>query len=178
MLENATHRLRAIEPEDVDNLLRWENDSESWWLGASITPYSKATLLKFATGDHDLYRDRQMRFMLDYKNTQGDWSTVGAIDVYDFDVRNQRAGIGVIVDAKARRNGHASVGLNLIANYTKVHLGLHLIYAEVPAKHEASINLFQKSGYQECELRKQWVKGVDGWEDVILMQFFNRGNFE
>ena len=178
MLENATHRLRAIEPEDVDNLLRWENDSESWWLGASITPYSKATLLKFATGDHDLYRDRQMRFMLDYKNIQGDWATVGAIDVYDFDVRNLRAGIGVIVDAKSRRKGHAQAGLALIANYTNVHLGLNHIYAEVPAQHEASRNLFHKSGYQACELRKQWVKGVEGWEDVILMQFFNRKSFE
>ena len=174
MLENATHRLRAVEPEDVDMLLRWENDSNHWWLGASITPFSRATLLKFATGDHDLYRDRQLRFMLDHKNAQGDWCSVGAIDVYDFDVRNLRAGIGVIVDEPERRKGHASVGLNLIENYTDELLGLHLIYAEVPAKHEASRNLFLQAGYQECELRKQWIKGAEGWEDVVLMQLFNQ----
>ena len=173
MLENATHRLRALEPEDVDMLLQWENDSNHWWLGASITPFSRATLLKFATGDHDLYRDRQLRLMLDHKNAQGVWYTVGAIDVYDFDVRNLRAGIGVIVDHKERRKGHASEGLDLMANYTDEHLGLHLIYAEVPTKHEASRKLFLRAGYKECEVRKQWIKGVDGWEDVVLMQLFN-----
>jgi len=174
MLENATHRLRALEPEDVDMLLRWENDSNHWWLGTSTTPFSRATLLKFATGDHDLYRDRQLRLMLDHKNAQGDWYTVGAIDVYDFDVRNLRAGIGVIVDAQERRKGHAQVGLDLIANYTNKHLGLHLIYAEVPVQHNPSRKLFLHAGYQECEVRKQWIKGVDGWEDVVLMQLFNK----
>ena len=170
MLENATHRLRALEPEDVDLLLKWENNSENWWLGSSITPFSRATLLKFATGDHDLYRDTQLRLMLEYKNPQGIWHTVGSIDLYDFNVRNLRAGIGVIVEAEERRKGHAREGLALISNYTDLHLGLHQIYAEVPSKHKASRQLFLQAGFKESAVRKQWTKGVNGWEDVVLMQ--------
>ena len=68
MLKNQTHRLRAIEPGDIASLLIWENDASTWWLGASIAPYSEAVIMKFASGDHDLYRDKQLRFMLDTKS--------------------------------------------------------------------------------------------------------------
>lgn len=170
MLENATHRLRALEPEDIDQLLKWENDSKNWWLGTSITPYSRATLLKFATGDHDLYRDRQLRYMLDYNNNEGDWVTVGAIDMYEFDVRNLRAGVGVIVDTAHRRKGHARQGIELIKNYMNVHLGLNQLYAEIPSSNSTSIQLFRQLGFKECGVKKDWVRGMEGWEDVILMQ--------
>ena len=35
--------------------------------------------------------------MLDTK-VEGIWVTVGAVDLYDFDPRNKRAGVGIVVD--------------------------------------------------------------------------------
>lgn len=169
MLESSTHRLRAIEPTDVPQLLAWENDASAWWLGASIAPYSEALMLKYATGDHDLYRDRQLRHMLDLKSSQG-WLTVGAIDLYDLDPRNQRAGVGVVVNRELRRQGHAKEGLSLLREYAFSHLGLHQLYAEVPADHSASVELFKNCGYEVSEKRSEWVRKNDEWLDVFLMQ--------
>lgn len=174
MLENAKHRLRAVEPEDANLLHRWENDDKTWWLGGSVTPYSKATLMKFATGDHDLYRDKQLRLMLDYKNNDGAWITVGAVDLYDFDPRNSRAGVGVVVDLNHRKKGHGGLGLELLREYAFQHLALNQLFAEVPESHKSSISLFNNAGYISCETRKNWVRGVNSWEDVILMQLLNR----
>lgn len=174
MLETSTHRLRALEPTDVILLHNWENVSSNWWLGSTLTPYSQATLLKFAEGDHDIYKDKQLRIMLDYKDPEHIWKTVGAVDLYDFDVRNLRAGVGIVIDENEWRKGHALAGLMLVCDYAFKHLGIHQLYAEIPADHLSSKNLFCKAGYIECELRKDWVKGIDKWCDVILLQLLNR----
>ena len=39
LLENSNIRLRAPEPEDLEILYKWENDTSLWEYGASITPY-------------------------------------------------------------------------------------------------------------------------------------------
>ena len=174
MLESPTHRLRALEPEDVVLLHKWENISSTWWLGSTLTPYSQATLLKFAEGDHDIYKDKQLRLMLDYKDSEKVWKTVGAVDLYEFDIRNLRAGVGITIDDAERNKGHALAGLKLLQEYAFKHLGLHQLYAEVPADHMPSKNLFQKAEYLECELRKEWVKGTNKWCDVVLFQLLNR----
>ena len=172
MLNCQTHRLRAIEPGDVEQLLDWENDASTWWLGASLSPYSKAVMVKYAEGDHDIYRDKQLRLMLDACDEEGIWRTVGALDLYDYDPRNHRAGVGIVVDMKKRRIGHALKGLNLLAEYSFEHLGLHQLYAEVPGGHNPSINLFKKAGYTGNEVRKDWVRKGSLWKDVILLQKF------
>ena len=169
MLKNATHRLRAIEPSDVDTLLLWENDASTWWLGASLSPYSKALMTRYAEGDHDIFRDKQLRFILEV-DVDEYWVTVGAVDLYDFDPRNKRAGVGIVVDEKYRRKGHALEGLMLLANYAFGHLGVHQLYAEVPSKHNSSFDLFTKAGYLASESRKDWIMKEGTWIDVILMQ--------
>ena len=176
MLKNQTHRLRAIEPGDVASLLIWENDASTWWLGASIAPYSEAVMIKFAFGDHDLYRDKQLRFMLDTKvnSDKGEtWEVVGAVDLYEFDPRNLRAGVGIVIDESKRKKGHALEGLNLLSEYAFNHLGVHQLYAEVPSAHKPSLKLFEKAGYLTGELRKDWVRKGSLWLDVNLMQKFS-----
>jgi len=174
MLETATHRLRALEPSDAALLHKWENISSTWWLGSTLTPYSQASLLKFAEENHDLYIDKQLRIMIDNKNIENVWKTVGAVDLYDFDIRNLRAGVGIVIDESEWEKGHAIAGLRLLRDYSFKHLGLHQLYAEVPASHLPSKNLFSKAGYMECELRKEWVRGIEQWCDVVLMQLLNR----
>ena len=52
-----------MELADVQALHSWENASEDWWMGASVLPVSVEAMTQFATGNHDLYRDRQWRWM-------------------------------------------------------------------------------------------------------------------
>ena len=36
--------LRAVEPEDLDALYRWENDSSLWIYGSTVSPFSRYLL--------------------------------------------------------------------------------------------------------------------------------------
>lgn len=163
-----------MELADVQALHAWENASDDWWMGASILPVSVEAMTQFATGNHDLYRDRQWRWMLDTREAPGaPWQTVGAVDLYDFEPRQLRAGVAVHIDADARRSGHAQAGLSILQDHASSHLGLKQLYAEVPANHEASLGLFQKAGYRATGRREQWIRTPQGgWSDVVTLQLF------
>lgn len=64
-LENNILKLRAPEPEDLDQLYKWENDTSLWEYGASITPYSRFELKQYLIDSkHDLFSDKQLRLMI------------------------------------------------------------------------------------------------------------------
>ena len=161
-----------METKDVDLLCAWENDSSDWWMGATLQPVSREAMTQFVQGTHDLYLIRQCRWMLDHNAADG-WQATGAVDLYDFDPRQGRAGVAVHIAHEFRQQGHAVAGLTLLAKYAQQHLGLNQLYAEIPESHHASRGLFAKAGYNETGARKRWVRTRDGkWDDLITCQLW------
>jgi diamine N-acetyltransferase len=167
-LESKNMLLRALEPEDLDDLYRWENDSELWKYGSTIAPYSKFALRDYLIGSmNDLTLCRQLRLVaVDKKNNK----SMGTIDLYDYDPINMRAGIGILLDAAYRRKGFGKEILELIREYAFRVLHLKQLFAYIPEGNVFSFKLFVACGYTRCGLLKSWRKTADGFEDVFLMQ--------
>ena len=47
-LRGETVRLRALEPEDLELLYRWENNPAWWDVGNTLAPYSRYLLLYYS----------------------------------------------------------------------------------------------------------------------------------
>ena len=47
LLESAIIRLRAPEPEDLELLYKWENDTSLWLAGNTRAPYSRFQLKQY-----------------------------------------------------------------------------------------------------------------------------------
>jgi len=156
-----------MEPEDAHLLHQWENRSEEWWVGAQLAPISLEAMQRFASGQHDVWADRQLRLMLEVGG-----QTVGAFDLYDVDPRSRRAGVGIAVGQAFRKQGHAQVGLALLMTYAFEHLGLRMLYAEVPAEHPASLHIFTEAAFESRGILTEWVKRGAAFADVHLMQAF------
>ena len=170
VLSSSTHRLRAMEQHDIELLWQWENASDDWWMGATNAPISREAMSRFVNGQHDLFADGQLRFMLDHC-FQDQWSTVGAVDLYDFVPRQRRAGVATHIDVAHRRQGHASSGIQLLCQYAKSHLGLRQLYAEIPAGHTPSLKAFLSAQFVETGRRKEWSMTPHGdWVDVLTLQ--------
>ena len=171
VLKSSRHRLRAMEPRDVSQLHAWENASEDWWMGASVQPISMEAMQQFATGQHDLYRDRQLRWMLDALLSEGEWNTVGAVDLYDFDPRQRRAGVAIHVDQDHRRLGHALGGLLLLRG---THSNTSIWCNSMPKSLQPILphrGCSTVSGFVATGTRNMWVRKPDGtWDDVVTMQ--------
>ncbi len=171
LFENDLIKLRALEPEDLDALFRWENDSDLWTYGTTLAPYSKFALRDYISeARHDIFQSRQLRLMVVLKEND---STIGTIDLYDFDPMNLRAGVGILLDATYRGRGIGKQVLKLIQDYAFTFLLLRQLYAHVPQNNIISMKLFSDCGYEQTGSLKQWLKCSDHFDDVNVLQLIN-----
>jgi len=167
-LENENLLLRALEPEDLDILYEWENNSELWKYGSTLTPYSKFALRDYLTDSlQGIFYSRQLRLMAIEKKSL---AAAGTIDIFDYDPMHQRAAIGILVDTQFRRKGYGEEILNLTAGYAFDILRLNQLYAYIPITNTSSFNLLCKCGYEQAGLLKSWIRTNEGFDDVWLMQ--------
>lgn len=163
--------LRALEPEDLDFLYTLENDPSVWEVSGTLVPYSRKVLSLYLEGAHrDIYEVKQLRLAI----CTLDGTCVGLIDLFDFDPRHLRAGIGIVIaEGEARNKGYGSEALALLCRYGFKVLGLHQLYAGVGAANEASLRLFRKQGFRETGTRVDWIRTANGFENEILFQKIN-----
>jgi len=162
--------LRALEPEDVDLLYQWENDTSLWELSNTVMPFSKFLLQKYIDESiRDIYDTKQLRLII--QTTEG--ISVGAIDLFDFEPYHRRAGIGILIHkTEERGKGYASDALQALCNYASNVLGIHQLYANITTDNTASLGLFQSAGFKISGTKKEWLKTLTGWKDEYLVQKF------
>lgn len=169
-IEGAICRLRALEPQDIDVMYGWENDTDLWRVSGTMAPFSRHSLMRFIEEQqYDIYASRQQRLVIE-ADVDGEAKAVGAIDLFDFDPQNLRAGVGIVVSAEYRQAGYAKDALRTLATYVKNVLHMHQLWCSIGADNDASIRLFQGAGFVECGCRREWILTADGAIDEILMQ--------
>lgn len=165
-IEGKICRLRALEPEDLELMYGWENDMQVWRVSGTIAPFSRHVLSRLIEEQQfDIYATRQMRLVIEHQE-----QVVGAVDLFEFDPHNRRAGVGIIVDSQHRAQGLGYDALKALGQYARQTLHLHQLWCSVTVDNEASLKLFRKAGYVECGLRREWILTSDGALDEILMQ--------
>jgi diamine N-acetyltransferase len=174
LLEGNTILLRAPEPEDLENLYRWENDTDIWQVSNTIVPFSRFTLRSYIENAHrDIYETQQIRFMIDATN-QNPFQTVGTIDVFDFDPYHNRAGVGILIGKLDERGkGYAKEAINVLVGYAFSILKLHQLYCNISISNLSSIKLFQNCGFEITGEKKEWIKSLDGWQNECFLQRIN-----
>ncbi|NDV47859.1 N-acetyltransferase [Paludibacter sp. 221] len=171
-LENDKIRLRAVEPEDLELLYKWENNPAYWHAGEVRVPYSKYTLKQYIlNASQDIYESKQLRFMIEPKQ-QHDKLAIGTIDLFDLDVFNSRIGVGLLIDEPYRGNGFAGASLELVEEYVFGFLKLNQLYAHVAEDNNKSRNLFESRNFQSSGMLKNWIRSGEGYVNVILYQLF------
>ena len=168
-MKDGTVRLRALEPEDLDMLYSIENDHKLWNVGPTNVPYSRYVLHNYiANSSGNIYADCEVRQMI----VNGEGETVGIVDITDFDAKNCRAEVGIVVACGHRRQGYALSAIRQIIDYALHVLHLHQLYAVVSSSNEAALGLFRKAGFIECSELKDWLYDGKIYQSAVLMQIF------
>ena len=145
--------LRALEPSDIEVLLKIENDDRYWKYANRTEPYSRNLLQKYIEQQkQDIFEVRQKRFAISLETP----NTLGFVDIFDFEPMHRRAGIGIFILDEYRRNGIGKKSVTLIGKYAKKYLNLNCIYANIAKENIPSINLFESCGYEKIGLKKEW----------------------
>lgn len=160
--------LRAIEPEDLDTLYRWENDRSLWHVSETLIPFSRFILKEYIQeATRDIFDAKQLRLII-AKNE--DQSAVGAIDLFDYHPLHSRAGVGLLIQENHRRKGYAAEAIELVKHYAFNTLMLHQLYCHIGESNQKSINLFKRAGFEITGTKKEWLKHNKGWENVLFLQ--------
>ena len=168
MLRDSLIFLRALEAEDLDFLYALENDSSLWHVSDAVTPVSRYTLQKYLDNSAaDFHEVRQLRLVI---CAAANGRAVGTIDLFDFEPRHQRAGVGIAVLQNERKSGFARAALKLLTIYARQTLYLHQLFCTIGADNTASQRLFEQAGFQFIGVRKDWLRTVEGWQNVVEYQ--------
>lgn len=164
-IQNDHIALRCAEPEDASRIFHWENSRDIWRVSGTHVPFTLFQIEQFLLSNNDLFSQKQLRLMI----CRGD-QTIGCIDIYDYDPINQRAAIGILIEASNRGQGFAKESLSLLIDYLFNDLLLHQVHCSIDETNTASQQLFLQQGFTPCGRRKQWIKTPDGFIDELEFQ--------
>lgn len=171
LLENNQIRLRALEPEDLNLLYKWENDPSLWDVGNTRNPYSLYALKQYIqqSAEHDIYENKQLRLMIEELETG---TTVGTVDLFDFEFHHSRVALGLFVDPDYQGRGYATSALRLVEEYVFQFLSINQLYCHISENNTASVRMFQKENFHSSCILINWIKTTLGYENVIVFQQF------
>jgi diamine N-acetyltransferase len=166
-LKSGRIYLRALEPSDLDFLYTLENDTSVWLVSNTTTPYARHILQNYLNqAAADIYTVKQLRLLICTHQHQA----IGAIDLFDFEPKHQRAGIGIVIAAAFRQQRYATEALQLMLGYCQEQLLLNQVYCSVISTNQGSLQLFRRAGFQAIGTRREWIKTATGWLDLVEFQ--------
>jgi len=171
MLTSKNIHLRTLEPEDAFILLEWENNPENWKVSNTIVPFSEHLIMNYVNSAQEIEVAKQIRFVICKNETD---EPIGTIDLFDYDAKNQKAGLGILIAKKEERNkGFANESLQIIINYCFNNLLIHNIYCNINESNTESIQLFKKNGFELIGTKKDWIRTKNGFENELMFQILS-----
>lgn len=167
-LKGKNIKLRALEPDDLGFLYELENNPQVWEISGTTTPYSKHVLKQYLDNSHrDIYDVKQLRLCICSVKD----NLIGLIDLFDFDPKNHRAGMGIVIlNEKNRNKGVGAEAIQLLSEYAFSVLALRQLYANVMEDNAGSIHLFKKLGFKQVGVKKDWIFSEGKYKNEILFQ--------
>ena len=155
-------KLRKIEPSDLPFLYQWENDAAVWADGANHNPLSQQDLRDYiASTTGDIYKDGQLRLVIEESFSPQDSLTIGCIDLFDFDPRNRRAALGMYIAPEYRGKGVGREALKQLESYAFDFLHLRCLYAVIATNNKACSALYEHAGYKPSSVLPAWTLESD-----------------
>ena len=164
--EPSTARLRALEPGDIDSLIRWVND-------AAVTLYLSQAVAYPASGSdgyrwlEGLSRSHTERVFA-IETLEG--RLIGSVGLHAIRWIDRKAELAVMIGERDCWNrGYGSWAVRETLRRGFEEMGLRRIYLRVASDHVAAIRVYRKCGFQsEGLLRKDRYVGR-GYADTLMM---------
>ncbi len=157
-----------MEPTDIDDIYRWENDPSIWEHSICHAPFSRHLLIEYVMDatTNDIFATKQLRLMA-VDTASG--ITVGCVDLFDFDPFHHRAGVGILVDSKQRQQGYGQAILQALHSYCHQQLQIHTLHCTIASDNRQSLHCFMRCGYTTIGHLTEWLWSPQGWKDAILL---------
>ncbi|MBC7863843.1 MAG: GNAT family N-acetyltransferase [Bacteroidia bacterium] len=162
--------LRLPHENDADLIFAWENAQSAVEINLHKEAVSKTEVEEWIkTRHYDLDLEKELRLMICMKDN----SVAGSVDLFEFDRENRRAGVGIIIEENFRTKGIATESLFLLKDYCFKKIKMNSLWCNISAVNAASINLFEKCGFELSGVKKKWnVNAESEFVDELFFQCF------
>jgi diamine N-acetyltransferase len=144
--------LRTPVPADALSMYKWENNPSLQAVNVNYGHVSVSDINAWIkTRKHDLFLENELRLMI----CDGHKTVIGAIDLFEFDVMQLSAGVGIIVDEDKRKSGIATEAVNMLSDFCFSKFRFSALWCNIPSFNTPSIKLFSGCGFEE-------IKGYTG----------------
>lgn len=159
-------KLRAPEPSDANLIYIWENSSDEAHSSLRSGPVSRHQIMKYIENyDSEIYSQDSLRFMIESEGT-----TIGTIDIYDFDKRARHGFVGIYISPKFRRKGLALKAIGMVEAMMVEKVGMYCLTALVAEDNSASRHLFEAAGYKTAGKLQGWLTDGERRINALLYQ--------
>lgn len=170
IIKGDKFRLRKAEKSDVQTIFQWENDVENWFVSNTIAPYTLKDIEDFILNRNDVFISGQMRFIIEIDDSV----SVGCVDLFDFNPKNRRIGLGILVDNKHRGKGYGKQAVKMATEFAVSSLEVRGVYAEVAEGNLSSQRIFEASGFEKTGLKQDWLWDGQRFQNQIFYQFLDK----
>ncbi|KAE9398104.1 acyl-CoA N-acyltransferase [Gymnopus androsaceus JB14] len=164
MFETDRLRLRAVREADFENLMVLFNHDrvEKMLTSGFVVPLG-------VKAEKELREMCSSRLLYVIIETKDNHEFVGFISLWDAQMKNRDARLGMALLPSFWGRGYATEVLRFIIDYAFRQLALHRVSLHVFGNNTAAIKVYNKVGFvQEGVQRKaNWIDGK--WQDVIWM---------
>jgi diamine N-acetyltransferase len=162
--------LRLPHENDAELIFAWENALSVIEINLHKETVSKTEVENWIkTRHHDLELEKELRLMICLKDNV----VAGSVDLFEFDKKNKRAGVGIIVEENFRTKGIATEALVLLKEYCFKKIKINSLWCNISAVNATSINLFEKCGFELCGVKKKWnINSENEFVDELFFQCF------
>ena len=167
ILDTRDLRLRPSNPIDAAGMFAMLSDTESmkYWSDKPIEDLNAAVEVL----NKDLESDAQGNSMCWAITFNGQDKMIGKCILFKFDIANQRAEIGYILNRQYWRQGLMCQALEAVIDFAFNTLELHRIEADVDTENAGSIGILEKLGFRrEGLFRERWFV-YDEWQDSVML---------
>ena len=98
--------------------------------------------------------------------------SVGCVDLFEYDMVNSRAGVGVFIDEKFRNKGFATKALSILKSICIKDYFISNLYANILCTNKPSIKLFKSAGFTKNGIKENWIRTEKSMLDVWFFQCF------
>ena len=164
--EPSAARLRALEPGDIDSLIRWVND-------AAVTLFlSQAVAYPASASDGTRWLEALSRSLtekvLAIETREG--RLIGSVGLHAIRWIDRKAELALMIGERDCWNrGYGTWAVREMLRRGFEEMGLRRIYLRVASNHEAAIRVYRKCGFRSEGLLRQDRYVGRGYADTLMM---------
>lgn len=170
-LDTKDFNLRPSVITDVESMFTMLSDPESmkYWSDPPISSMEEAANVLM----EDLDSDAKGNSMCWAVTRKGENEMIGKVILFQFNVKNGRAGIGYLLNRKYWRQGIMKQALGAVIEFAFDTLNLHRIEADVDTENIPSLGLLEKLGFEREGLFRDRWRVYGKWQDSVMLALIN-----